>query len=651
MKRWEESRRIAIKNVYPEIDSGRYPAKRVTGEKFTVKADVFADAHDVVKAFLFYREKGKRKWSIILMDALGNDRWEATFITEKKGAYEYTVAGMVDHFSTWKNTVRKKFEAGQDIKTELQIGAKIIKETASRQNKEMKRELLEVAAALEGMEETAAYDRATGEDTTSLMELTINANDVTQYPKILLVEVERLKALFSAWYEFFPRSTSGKEGIHGTFKDCEKILPEIARMGFDVIYFPPIHPIGRKFRKGKNNALTAGEKDPGSPWAIGAVEGGHKSIHPELGNEDDFRKLLKEAGKQGIEIALDLALQCSPDHPYVKEHPQWFNWRPDGTIQYAENPPKKYQDIVPINFETDDWQNLWKELKSIVDHWVGFGVKIFRVDNPHTKPFVFWQWLIAEIKKKNPDVLFLAEAFTRPRIMEQLAKIGFSQSYTYFTWRNTRQEIMDYVNELTKTELREYFRPNFWPNTPDILPSSLEHKPQSSFIQRIVLAGTLSASYGLYGPVYELGIGDPHPGKEEYTNNEKYELKHWDWSVSTPIKEILIKLNRIRHENAALQTTWNIHFADVDNQQLLCYAKYDDDYKNLIFVTVNLDHYHKQSGWTRVPLEQLKLPKGISYTVNDLLSGHKYSWRDEWNYIDLDPQQLPAHIFRIELNN
>jgi starch synthase (maltosyl-transferring) len=651
MKSWEESRRIAIKNVYPEIDCGRYPVKRVIGEKFTVRADIFADAHDEVKAFFFHRVKGKRKWNIELMHSLGNDRWESSFIPNKHETYEYTVAGMVDHFSTWQHALKKKSDAGQDISNELKIGVQIINDTASKQTSALQKQLLQLSKEISLSNENDALEIALDENTSLVMAQTINVNnDVTQYSKILTIEIDRLKALYSSWYEFFPRSTSGIDGKHGTFKDCEKVIPEIARMGFDVVYFPPIHPIGVKFRKGKNNSLKAGKSDSGSPWAIGSAEGGHKSIHPELGSEADFRQLVKRAEKEGIEIALDLAFQCSPDHPYIKEHPEWFNWRPDGTIQYAENPPKKYQDIVPVNFETNDWQNLWRELKSIVDHWIGFGVKIFRVDNPHTKPFVFWQWLISEVKKKNKDVLFLAEAFTRPRIMEQLAKTGFHQSYTYFTWRNTREEIMGYVNELVHSELREYFRPNFWPNTPDILPASLEHKPASSFIQRLILSGTLSASYGVYGPVYELGINEPHPGKEEYTHNEKYELKSWDWNISTPIKDVMIKLNRIRKENPALQTTWNLHFADVDNQQLLCYAKHDDSFENILFIAVNLDHKTKQAGWTRVPLERLQMQKGIAYTVHDLLTGNKYTWRDEWNYIELNPLVMTAHIFRIEFN-
>ena len=650
MNRWEETGRIVITNVYPEIDCGRYPVKRVVGEKFTARADVFADGHDEVKAFFLHKIRGKRKWNIEPMTALDNDKWEASFTPLQQVSYEYTFAGIVDHFTSWQKALKKKFDDEQDISVELKIGVQMIKDVAGRQNSVLQKKLYQAIKEIESSELSVSFSIATGDKISLLMAETIDIFETTHYHKILNIEVDSPKALFSAWYEFFPRSTSGGEGKHGTFKDCEEIIPEIARMGFDVIYLPPVHPIGIKFRKGKNNALTASESDPGSPWAIGSEEGGHKSIHPQLGTEENFKQLIKKAKDHNIEVALDLALQCSPDHPYIKEHPEWFKWRPDGAIQYAENPPKKYQDIVPMNFETDDWQNLWRELKSIVDHWVSFGVKIFRVDNPHTKPFVFWQWLISEVRKKDKDVIFLAEAFTRPGIMKQLAKIGFNQSYTYFTWRNTRDELMSYVNELVKTEMREYFRPNFWPNTPDILPSSLEHKPASSFIQRVVLAATLSASYGVYGPVYESGIGEPHPGKEEYTNNEKYELKNWDWNISTPIKEIMIKLNQIRRENAALQTTWNLYFADVDNHHLLCYAKHDDNFENILFIAVNLDHWNKQSGWVRVPLEHLQMPGDVSYAVHDLLTKKKYSWRGEWNYVELDPNKIPAHIFRIELN-
>ncbi len=477
-----------------------------------------------------------------------------------------------------------------------------------------------------------------------------NRDRETAYPydRILEVRVERKKALFSAWYEFFPRSASPERGKHGTFKDCENVLPEVSKMGFDVIYFPPIHPIGRSHRKGLNNATDAEEGDPGSPWAIGAKEGGHKAIHPELGTMEDFQRLVKKAKDMDIEIALDFAIQCSPDHPYVKEHPQWFKWRPDGTVQYAENPPKKYQDVLPVNFETEDWKNLWKELKSIVEFWIDKGVRIFRVDNPHTKTFLFWEWCIKEINAKHDGIIFLAEAFTRPRVMEELAKIGFNQSYTYFTWRNTKEEFVEYLTQLTKTEMREYYRPNFWPNTPDILPISLENQHEPSFLIRLILAGTLSSNYGIYGPVFEFGHNEAFPGKEEYNHSEKYEIKHWDWPRRTKIKEVISILNRVRNENEALQSTWNIEFEDTDNDQLLCYSKISQNGNNKILTVVSLDPHHAQSGWVKVPLHRLGIEPQEFFSVTDLLTGSSYVWQEEWNYVELHPQAIPAHILKVE---
>jgi starch synthase (maltosyl-transferring) len=466
---------------------------------------------------------------------------------------------------------------------------------------------------------------------------------------VLVVEVERKKALFSSWYEFFPRSTAQEPGVHGTFKDSERILPRIARMGFDIVYLPPIHPIGRSFRKGRNNSVTSQPGEPGSPWAIGASEGGHKAINPDLGTMEDFVAFVRKANETGIEIAIDIALQCAPDHPYVKDHPQWFKWRPDGTVQYAENPPKKYQDVLPINFETDDWENLWHELKSIFDFWIGKGVTVFRVDNPHTKPFAFWEWLIREVREEHPEIIFLSEAFTRPRIMERLAKIGFNQSYTYFTWRNTQYELIKYLTELTKTEQREYFRPNFWPNTPDILPEILQNGGEPAFITRVVMAATLSSNYGLYGPVYEFGINTPTAlGKEEYLDSEKYEVKLWDWNRETKVSRIITLINQIRKENPALQTTWNIQFGETDNQQLLCYAKVDESGTNRMLMVVNLDPHHVQAGWIKVPIQFLRILPGNAYVVNDLLSGNRYNWHHEWNYVELNPGNLPVHVFRVE---
>jgi starch synthase (maltosyl-transferring) len=475
-----------------------------------------------------------------------------------------------------------------------------------------------------------------------------NRRDAVVYEKILLVEVERQKALFSSWYEVFPRSTSPEPGKHGTFKNVEDVIPLIAKMGFDVLYFPPIHPIGMSFRKGKDNSPVAEPDEPGSPWAIGSSEGGHKAIHPALGTVEDFRKVVRKAAEYDIEVALDLAYQCSQDHPYVKEHPQWFKWRPDGSVQYAENPPKKYQDVLPFNFENDDWQNMWKELKSVVDYWIEQGVKIFRVDNPHTKSFGFWEWMIQELKSEHPDIILLAEAFTRPKVMDRLAKVGFNQSYTYFTWRNSRLDFVQYLQELTRTERREYYRPNFWPNTPDILPISLQFKNEAAFISRLVMAATMSSNYGIYGPVFEFGFNVPHPLREEYIDNEKYEIKHWDWQNMNRLRELMATVNRIRKENPALQTTWNIFFADSHNDQLLCYGKTDDEKENKIIVAVNLDSLNTQTGWIKVPVLEMGISTDKTYNVLDLITDHRYIWNGEWNYIELNPYVLPVHIFRVE---
>ncbi|RMF92880.1 MAG: alpha-1,4-glucan--maltose-1-phosphate maltosyltransferase, partial [Nitrospinota bacterium] len=452
---------------------------------------------------------------------------------------------------------------------------------------------------------------------------------------------------FSTWYELFPRSCSPEAGRHGTFRDCERLLPEIARMGFDVLYFPPIHPIGQTNRKGKNNAPVAQPDDVGSPWAIGGVDGGHKAIHPQLGTFADFERLRQKAQEHGIEIALDLAYQCSPDHPYVREHPEWFRHRPDGTIQYAENPPKKYEDIFPFYFETDAWPALWEELKSIVLFWIEKGVRIFRVDNPHTKAFPFWEWMIGEVKTRYPDVLFLSEAFTRPKVMYRLAKLGFSQSYTYFTWRNTKAELIDYMTELTRTEVREYFRPHFWPNTPDILPEPLQYGGRPAFMMRLILAATLSSNYGIYGPAFELCVDEALPGREEYLHSEKYELKVWDRDQPGNLKGLISRINRIRRDNPALQQTHNLQFYEVDNEALLCYGKMTEDLSNIILVAVNLDPFHTQAGWVHIPLEGLAIAPDQPYLVHDLISEDKYIWQGPRNHIILDPQTMPAHIFRV----
>ena len=648
----EGHQRVSIDNVKPELDCGKTPLKRIINETIEITADIFSDGHDKVDASLLYREKTKEgntpsSWIEIPMKFKENDCWSEILRFNKTGVFEYTLEAWVDHFSTWQYGLKKKYDAGQDLEIELKIGAQLMKEAVSRGSLKQKEQLKSIIEIFEKDEnEDVAVSLALGEKVSKLMYRTRDRSKVTRYHNILQVLVQRKKALFSAWYEFFPRSTSPHPGAHGTFKTSERILPEIAKMGFDVIYLPPIHPIGKSFRKGINNASEAGPDDPGSPWAIGSKEGGHKSIHSRLGSMDDFKNLVKTAQDLGMEVALDFAIQCSQDHPYVKEHPQWFKWRPDGTVQYAENPPKKYQDVLPVNFETEDWENLWQELKSIVEFWIDKGVKIFRVDNPHTKSFVFWDWLIKDIDSRYDGIIFLAEAFTRPRVMEKLAKVGFTQSYTYFTWRNTKKEFEEYLTELTKTDMREYFRPNFWPNTPDILPISLEDKEEASFLIRLLLAGTLSSNYGLYGPLFEFGLNEAYPGKEEYTRSEKYEIKHWDWFKPTRIKEVITLLNKIRKENEALQTTWNIDFCETDNEKIICYSKIAKE--NKLLIIINLDPLNSQSGWIKVPLVQLGIENNEQFSVVDVLTETRYVWENEWNYVALHPTQIPAHIFRLD---
>lgn len=649
----EGHKRVVIEHVHPQIDCGKHHIKRIFNEPVKVTADIFGDGHDKVDAVLLYREARKgpgreKKWQEVHMKFTENDHWKGSFTAASEGIYEYTILAWVDHFSTWKHKLQKKIEARQELRTELLVGAEMMEEAMDRTTAAQKKKLKSWSKLLrDESRENDAISEVFDDDLAILMYETRNREISTQYHKVLKVRFERKRSLFSAWYEFFPRSTA-PDGSHGNFNTSEKILPEIAKMGFNVVYLPPIHPIGHSFRKGRNNSTEAQPGDPGSPWAIGSEEGGHKAIHPDLGTIEDFRSFVETANSEGLEVALDFAIQCSPDHPYVKNHPQWFLWRPDGTVQYAENPPKKYQDVLPVNFETEDWEALWKELKTIVEYWIENGVKIFRVDNPHTKPFIFWEWLIAEINAKYEGVIFLAEAFTRPRVMEKLAKVGFTQSYTYFTWRNSKEEFQQYLTELTKTDLRQYFRPNFWPNTPDILPISLENQPESAFLIRVILAGTLSSNFGMYGPIYEYGENEAFPGKEEYNHNEKYEIKKWDWSRPTKIKDGITKLNQVRERNPALHSTWNINFAETDNPQLMCYTKTDEDTGNRLIIVVNLDPHHSQSGWVKVPLHLLDLHEHTPYTIHDELNDASYTWQNEWNYVELHPQHMPAHIFRIE---
>lgn len=641
-------KRVVIEHIEPAVDGGRFPTKGVVGEEVEIGADVFSDGHDVVSAVALYRGPHDTEMHRIAMQHKGNDRWKARLRLLETGTWRFTVEGWVDHFATWQHDLKKRHDAGQVTEAHLVEGAGLIEAAASRAV-DGDRELLTGAAgelrAKKSRDRRVAF--ALDIELRAVVSRNAESDLVTRYEREYEIFVERERALFSSWYERFPRSTAGVPGKHGTFEDCIKLLPEIARMGFNVWYLPPIHPIGETNRKGKNNSPEAASDDVGSPWAIGSAKGGHKSVHPELGTIADFEALVKEAGKKGIEIALDLALQCAPDHPYVKEHPEWFKWRADGSIQYAENPPKKYQDVVPINFETIAWEELWEELKSVVLFWAEKGVRIFRVDNPHTKPFGFWEWLIRETRAEYPDLIFLAEAFTRPKVMHRLAKVGFSQSYTYFTWRNTKKEIEHYVSELSNTGAAHFFRPNFWPNTPDILPEILQFGGRQAFITRAVLASTLSSNYGIYGPLFELCIGEALPGTEEYLHSEKYEIRNFDRERKGHIREIIARINAIRRDNPALQRTHNVVFLPVENQFLLAFAKMDVDSGNTVVVVVNLDLHHTQSGWIHLPADGIDLPEDQSFLVHDLLSEDRFVWSGRTNFVELNPHALPAHIFRL----
>ena len=656
-RKFDGRRRVIIEGVSPEVDNGRYPAKRVPGETAVVRADIFTDGADAIRAELCFRAKSSRSWKRVSMKPLLNDRWEGRLNVGKPGLWEFTIEAWVDHFQTWRRGLIKKIEAGQDVSLELLMGATMVECAADRAAKKDAARLRELAFIMTTGEAVVAESAAQCEELHGLMQRYPDKAFATQYGKVLELKVDQKKAGFSTWYEFFPRSWAEEPGRHGTFRECQRLLPLISRMGFDVVYLPPIHPIGSTKRKGRNNALVAGPDDPGSCWAIGSTDGGHKAVHPQLGTIKDFEDFVREADRNGISVAMDIAFQCSPDHPYVKTHPQWFKWRPDGTVQFAENPPKKYEDILPIDFETKDWENLWIELKSVMLFWIEKGVRIFRVDNPHTKAFLFWDWAISEISKEYPDTVFLAEAFTRPKVMARLAKGGFNQSYTYFTWRNTKRDLQEYLTELTTTEVKEYMRPNFWPNTPDILHEELQAGHRSTFITRMVLAATLSSNYGMYGPAYELCEHVPvRRGKEEYRDSEKYEIKQWDMDRPGNIRAEITQVNHIRRENSALQQTNNIEFARVDagegreHEMLMAYVKRSPDDSNIILTVVNLDPQNAHAGWLRFPLEKFELAHTHRFRVEDLMSGRTYEWEGEWNYIELNPDQVPVHIFKVHLH-
>ncbi|HEX7262981.1 MAG TPA: alpha-1,4-glucan--maltose-1-phosphate maltosyltransferase [Candidatus Dormibacteraeota bacterium] len=635
---------MAIESVSPDIDAGRFAAKRSVGEKVAVEADVFADGHDAVACVMRYRHQNDPDWTEVQMAPLVNDRWRAEFVVTELGSYRFTIEGWVDPFQTWSRQLAKRIQAGQDVGQDLEIGARIVDSAAGRAPGPDAGKLTAYSAQLR--KGKAAAIAALASDLGELMDRSADRSQSVVYGREVEITVEPARARYGAWYEMFPRS-AGKQGKHGTFRDVEDWLPHISSMGFDVLYFPPIHPIGRTNRKGANNTVQAKPDEPGSPWAIGSDEGGHKSIHPQLGTLDDFRRLVRVAGEHGLSIALDLAYQCSPDHPYTKEHPEWFRHRPDGSIQYAENPPKKYEDIYPFDFECEAWRELWAELQSIVVFWIDQGVRIFRVDNPHTKPFPFWEWMIGEVKRDHPDVIFLAEAFTRPKVMYRLAKVGFSQSYTYFAWRNTTWELSQYFTELRSAPIRDFMRPNLWPNTPDILTEYLQTGGRPAFAARFVLAATLGASYGIYGPAFELCENRAkEPGSEEYLDSEKYQIRSWPRESPDSLRELIALVNKARRDNVALQSDSGLMFHATENENIIAYTKSTDDLADVVLTVVNVDPHHTQTGMVNLPLEALGIDRDRSYQAHELLSGARYIWNGPRNYIELNPYSSPAQIFR-----
>ena len=646
--------RVLIENVTPQVDGGRFAVKRVVGDIFIVEADVFADGHDEVRARLCWSpDTDEWQWTAVEMEPLGNDRWRASFALPAVGRYHYSISGWVDRLRTWQHDLAKRLDAGQDVDVELLIGAALIEAAAGRAEATAPDDgdvLLAWAAELrDDADQATRGQRALAERLAALAERHPDLTHAATLERPLVVQVDPVRARFSAWYELFPRSASPDPKRHGTFKDVIARLDYVKGLGFDVLYLPPIHPIGRQFRKGPNNQPSTNPRDPGVPWAIGGPEGGHTAVHPDLGTLADFDALVAAAKKRGIAVALDIAFQASPDHPWVKEHSEWFRARPDGTIQYAENPPKKYQDIYPFDFESSDWPGLWQALNDVFRFWIGHGVDIFRVDNPHTKTFAFWEWCIGDIKRDHPQVMFLAEAFTRPRVMYRLAKLGFSQSYTYFTWRNAARDLPDYLTELTTPPVNEFFQPNFWPNTPDILHADLQTGGRAAFVARFVLAATLSSAYGIYGPPFELGANVPRePGTEEYVDSEKYQQRTWDLTSPDSLAPLIAAVNAARRKHPALQSNERLIFHAIDNDALLAYSKHSADGQDIILAVVNLDYHVTQYGTLELDLDALSLPMTGPFQLLDLLDGASYTWRGARNGIELDPTKRAAHLFWIQ---
>jgi starch synthase (maltosyl-transferring) len=641
-KRAEPPRRIVIQYPAPTVDAGRWPAKRTVGDLVQVLADVFRDGHDKLRAVVRFKAPDTRTWREAPMhpiDAqIAGVRWQGSFLVDRPGRWEFSIEAWTDVFATWRDELERKIAAGQhDLAGEMSEGVVLLNQAAGLARVAGDRKLIEHAVRLledPDVPEAAKHDAALGPELYAAVERHAERHGATGLPEPLALEVDRVRARFSAWYELFPRSWGGLKGVQAQ-------LPALAELGFDVLYLPPIHPIGRTNRKGRNNVLVAGPDDPGSPWAIGGPEGGHDAVHTELGTIEDVRALTAAAREHGIDVALDFAIQCSADHPWLTEHPEWFHRRPDGTLKYAENPPKRYQDIYNVNWESPDWRGLWEELRRIVLQWVDCGVKVYRVDNPHTKPFPFWEWLIGEVHRVDRDVIFLAEAFTRRAVMRALAKLGFTQSYTYFTWKNTRWELTEYASELAYGGEQEYFRPNFFANTPDILHEYLQHGGPPAFTARLVLAATLSPTYGIYSGYEHFENVPVRPGSEEYLNSEKYEVKRR--ALDGPLLPFVRRLNRVRRENAALQYLDNVTFLPTENEALIAYVKQHAD--NTVIVVVNLDPHHAQEGVADVPAH-LGLPD--AFAGHDLIAGERFDWHVGRNFVRLGPPFRQAHVLRVE---
>ncbi|GAT34281.1 starch synthase [Terrimicrobium sacchariphilum] len=647
-----EADTVVIDHITPQLEGGRYAVKRISGQDLVVEADILKEGHDLVTAVLKWRPKGDAAWRETPMTLGQNDRWTGTLSVGQIGAWEYTVEAWGDTFRSWQDEVRKKFNGGlRDLKSEALEGASLVSKAAARAGKSPDAKRLKAfASQLQQADAEALSTISASLELTALMiAWTDRSLSTTHAPLPLWVDRER--AAYAAWYEFFPRSAEGKADSGSTFRDCLPRIDDAKAMGFDVIYFPPIHPIGETNRKGRNNSLHAEPGEPGVPYAIGNHRhgvngGGHKDVAPELGTLEDLSWLIGEVKKRGMEIAIDFAINCSPDHPYVESHPEWFFKRPDGTIKYAENPPKKYEDVYPLNFHNDNWQALWQEMRDVIAFWCEIGIRTFRVDNPHTKPVSFWEYLIGDIHETYPDAIFLSEAFTRPKMMQVLAKVGFTQSYTYFTWRNTKWELTEYLTELTQTEMKDYFRGNFFTNTPDILPEYLQRSGRPGFLIRAFLAATLSPVYGIYSG-FELCENAPIPGKEEYIDSEKYQFKGRDWNAPGNIKDYVTRLNAIRRDNRALQEYANLRFHPADNDNILFYSKKTVAGDNALLFIVTVDPYNPQTAFVHVPLEELGIGDRETYQVEDLLTGERFTWTGSRNFVSLNPHTRPAHIFRV----